>query len=200
MRHISQMISEDSRRPIERLRRAQLWKIADALGLSYPVGAPKTTMISLLEANDVDVTQPIAGIQWQVVQGTGTNGQPHQELYPVVPLHASARKGVNADMVLSQKLAEKAKEEDKFEQKRIEVLEKENARLRALEEENARLKHEIDTRLAALEARKSQDDSQPVANKRDYWGTYKKAQAMGLQVNRKMKLNDIEALIAGAEQ
>lgn len=203
MRDLSQLVSEDSRKPIDRLRRVQLWKIADALGLNYPVGAPKTTMVALLEANDVDVTRPIAGIQWRVTQGTSTNGVPHQEIYPLMPEHASARKNVNAEVALSQRLSEKTKQEKAFEDSRMKALEQENARLKSLEEENAKLKEIIEKRLAALEDQKTADEkelSQPAANRAGYWEKYKKAKSLGLPVTRQMKVKEIEALIASVEQ
>lgn len=203
MRDLSQLVSEDSRKPIDRLRRVQLWKIADALGLNYPSGAPKTVMVALLEANDVDVTRPIAGIQWRVTEGRGADGMVRQEIYPVAPEHASARNNVNADVALAQKLSEKTKEEQAFEESRIKVLEQENARLKALEEENAKLKEMIEKRLAALEEQKTAEEkeaNQPAANKAGYWDIYKKAKNMGLPVTRQMKIPEIEALIASVEQ
>lgn len=202
MRDLSQLVSEDSRKPIDRLRRVQLWKIADAMGLNYPPGAPKTVMVALLEANSVDVTKPIAGIQWRVTQGTSTNGMPHQEIYPVVPEHASSRKNVNSEVVLTQKLAEKTKEEQAFEDSRLKALEQENARLKTLEEENAKLKEIIEKRLAALEQQKTEEEkeaNQPAANKAGYWEIYKKAKGLGLPVTRQMKIKEIEALIASVE-
>lgn len=199
MRHISQMVGEDGRKPIERLRRVQLWKIADSLGLSYPVGAPKTVMVALLEANEVDVTQPIAGIQWQTVNGKASDGRNNQELYPVAPVHASERNGVNADAVVAQRLSAKEQEDAEFERKRMEVLERDNERLKSLEDENTRLKEIIEKRLAALET-EQKEENQPACNKMGYWDVYKKAQSMGLHVHRKMKLKEIESLIASVEQ
>lgn len=203
MHDVSQFVSEDSREPMERLRRVHLWKIADALGLSYPAGAPKTTMISLLKAHDVDVTQPIAGIQWRVTQGRTSDGMPNQEMYPVVPEHASARKGVNAEAVMAQRIAEKTQkeqEQEAFEKKRLEVLERDNERLKALEDENARLKQIIDDRLSALESRSAsplneKEQTGPNAAQREYWKAYRQAKSMGLPVKRGMTRDEIETLI-----
>src|SRR5690606_11841937 len=78
MHDLAGLVSEDSRRPIERLRRAQLYRYADAHGLKYPPGAPKTVLVALLEANGVDVTRPIDGISWRVVQGRDANGMPRR--------------------------------------------------------------------------------------------------------------------------
>lgn len=202
MADLSQLVSEDSRKPLERLRRVQLWRLADALGLQYPHGAPKTTMVKLLEANDVDPTQPISGIQWRVTNGRTSDGVPHQEVYPVQTPHASVRKGVNADAALSNKLAEKSREEQAFEQSRLDSLEKDNE---GLKEENAKLRSLIETRLAELETEKAkeagepevkEEPEKPLSPQKHYWEVYRKAKAMGIHVDRGMKLNEIESLIA----
>lgn len=205
MHDVSQLVSEDSRTPMQRLRRAQLWKVADAIGLSYPNGAPKTVMIALLEANSVDVTQPVAGIQWKMMQGRTSDGMPTQQLYPVIPVHASERKGVNAEAVMAQKMAEKtAREEEAFKKKRLEVLERDNERLKALEAENAklneanaRLNEIINERLAALEGKAALVTAD--SPQKDYWSTYRKAKEMGLEVKRSMKLEQLEKLIRESE-
>lgn len=194
MRDLSQFVSEDSRSPMERMRRAQLWKVADALGLQYPPGAPKTTMVALLTANGVDVTQPIAGIQWRMSYGKNSDGMPTQELYPVVPEHASARNGVNATLIVDQRIAAQQtqvqKQDDKFQESRI----------KALEDENARLQEIIDKRLAALEHKEAEPQrSGPNASQREYWKAYRQAKGMNLPVQRGMTREQIETLIREAQ-
>lgn len=179
MSDVSQFVSEDSRKPIERLRRYQLWKEADARGIQYPNQAPKTTMIKLLEANGVDVTQPASDIvKWKVINGTDSEGRPNQELYPVTPAHASARNGVNADAVVSQRLAKQKAEEEK----RVKEVEKENEDLKSLI-----LK--MQERLEALETKG--DEESP---RKRYWRLYREAKDAGHEVNRKMTLPELESL------
>ena len=73
MTELSQLVGEDSRAPIERLRRFQLHRIADGLKIQYPAGASKDVMIKLFEANDIDITQSSI-LQWQGFSGKGIDG------------------------------------------------------------------------------------------------------------------------------
>lgn len=193
MSELSQFIGEDSRTPIQRLRRFQLHKIADSFNLQYPVGAGKDVMIKLFEANDIDVTQS-AAVQWQAVNGVGANGQPTQEFYPVNNPPASARNGVNADAELTNRLSAKDEEEKAFEDARLDVLERENEQLRRT---NDQLKGVLEERLAALEDNQKPIDKDSPQSK--YWAAYNKAKDMNLPVKRGMKLTQIEALIAKAD-
>ena len=187
MSDISQFVSEDSRKPIERLRRYQLWKEADARGIQYPAQAAKTTMIQILEANGVDVTRPASeSVRWSVINGTDSDGRPSQEIYPVTPTHASARNGVNAEAVMSQRLAAQEKEAE--------------AKQKAVESENDELKAmlaKMQERLAALERK----DEIPLAAKDEppsnYFQLVKYAQERGFPATRKMKKAEILAMLNG---
>jgi DNA primase large subunit len=58
---IVQVRVEDDRKPIERLRRIELWRLADRYHVSYPVGATKNEMLRLFaEAceNGLDLSRP----------------------------------------------------------------------------------------------------------------------------------------------
>lgn len=179
MSDVSQFVSEDSRQPIERLRRRTLWDIAEARGITYPPQAPKTVMVDILKANGVDVTQPIEGVdlRWKVVNGQTADGRPNQEIYPVVPEHASARNGVNAEAVVSQRLAKQKAEEEK----RIKEVEKENEDLKSLI-----LK--MQERLEALEKKPKESP------RKRYWRLYREAKDEGHEVNRKMTIAELESL------
>ncbi|KKL14209.1 hypothetical protein LCGC14_2518010 [marine sediment metagenome] len=194
MSELQQFIGEDSRKPIQRLRRCQLHKIADGFKLQYPPGATKDVMIKLFEANDIDVTQS-PDVQWQAFNGLGEDGQPRQEFYPVEQQPGSMRSGVNAAAVLNERLSEKEEEERGFDKARIDALERELDQSRRT---NEQLKGILEERLAALENKKPVDkDSSPAT---PYWAKYRKAKDMGLDVDRCMKLPEIEALIEKAEQ
>ena len=120
-------VSSDSRSPLERLRRCQLWLVADKAGIQYPNGAKKSVMVSLLEANGID---PRQHIKHAVVYGRDETGMPTQEEYPVSPDHASLRKGVDSNAVLNAKIEAKAQaEEKKFEESRMDALERQNREL-----------------------------------------------------------------------
>ena len=187
MSELSQFVGEDSRAPIQRLRRCQLHKIADSFKLQYPAGATKDAMIKLFEANDIDVTQS-AAVEWEAFHGVDVDGKPRQEFYPKTAQPASARNGVNADAALIDRVSAKDEEEKAFEAARLDVLERENEQLKRT---NEQLKGVLEERLAALENTKPVDtESTP------YWTAWRKAKDMNLKVERGMKLPQIEALIA----
>ena len=193
MSELSQFVGEDSRKPIERLKRQRLWKIADDFGLQYPNGATKEVMIKLFEANDIDVTQS-PEVQWQVFNGVDANGNPRQELYPIEQQPASMRNGVNAAAVLNERMSAKDEEEKDFADARLDALERENESLRRT---NDQLVGAFEKRMAALESdhKKPVDKDSPQSK---YWATYREARDMGLKVGRNMKLPQIEALIEKA--
>lgn len=198
MSDLSQFIGEDSRKPIQRLRRAQLHRIADAMGLRYPPGAPKSAMIQLFEANNVDVTTCPA-VRWRSVDGVDSTGRPRREIYPVETPPASARNGVNAAMVLSDRIAVSDEEKKTFESERIAALERDNAHLR---DENRVLRETMESRLAALENKTTpKEPEEPKADspQSEYWAAYRKARDLGLPIRRGMRLKQIRALLKGAE-
>ncbi len=193
MSELSQFVGEDSRKPIQRLKRAQLHKVANERGLQYPNGASKEVMIKLFEANDIDVTQS-PEVQWQVINGRDIDGNLRQEVYPVEQQPASVRNGVNASAVLNERLSAKAEEEKDFAGARMDALERENTQLRRT---NEQLTDAFEKRMAALESdhKKPVDQDLPQSK---YWAIYRKARDAGLKVDRNMKQPQIEALIEQA--
>lgn len=107
MSDLSALVSEDSRTPIQKLRRCALWQVADEAGIQYPPSAAKTVMIALLEGAGIDVTQSKA-VQWAGVSVQDEKGGSHIETYPVVPEHATARKDIDYDAAIEEKAKEKA--------------------------------------------------------------------------------------------
>lgn len=117
-------VSSDSRSPLERLRRCQLWFLADQEGIRYPEGAKKTLMVELLKACGVD---PRKHIPHKVVYGKDENGIPTQEEYPVLEDHASLRNGVDQNAILQKKIEVKEQvEKEKFDETRLDALERQN--------------------------------------------------------------------------
>jgi hypothetical protein len=101
--------------------------VADKAGIQYPNGAKKSVMVALLDANGID---PRQHLEHAVVYGRDETGMPTQEQYPVSPDPASARNGVDANAVLNAKLEAKAtKEAEKFEETRMDALERQNKEL-----------------------------------------------------------------------
>lgn len=137
-------VSTDDRPLLERLRRCQLWQIADKIGVPYPNGAPKTVMVDLLKSMGVDPTQHIT---FQPVYGRDESGQQTVEYYPEIADHATAGKAIDYDQVIAEKI--KAKQPTKAE------AEAENfarERMEALERRNSELEAKIDRLLGTLEA------------------------------------------------
>lgn len=191
MAELHQFVADDSRQLVHRLTRHQLHKIADEKDLQYPSGAAKSVMIKLFEAHNVDITQSQV-VRWITVGGMDSNGQPIQQSYPVAEQSASARNNVDAHAVLDARMSAKEEKEEKFKEARLDVLERENAELRLKNEQF----ETMEKRLAALEK-----PEKPSGSPADpYWALYRKAREMGLDVDRAMKLGQIEKMIAKAEQ
>ena len=57
-RHISSLVSDDSRNVYQRLRRSMCFKILESYGLPYPSGASQEAMVKIMEANGIDPTRP----------------------------------------------------------------------------------------------------------------------------------------------
>lgn len=102
---LERLVSEDSRTPLERLRRKQLWDLADAHGISYPDRAPATVMVNILKGAEVDPATPLPSgeklVQEVLVQDE--NGKQKVELYPVEKPHATQNKDIDYDSIIEQK-------------------------------------------------------------------------------------------------
>ncbi|MCH8136504.1 MAG: hypothetical protein IIB77_11040 [Proteobacteria bacterium] len=133
MTDLASLVSEDSRLPIERLRRCKLWVLADSLDIPYPVGAAKTDMLKILDANGIDPNLPveIAGVQWHTMQGKDGNGNAREETYPITRPHQTSGKDIDYDGEIATRVRRNTPSEDElFETSRVEALEKEIAALK----------------------------------------------------------------------
>ena len=125
-------VSWDSRPVVHRLRRFQLHKVLIARRIPFDPDAPKSQLLSILEANRVDLNQRLPELDWRVVQGKDENGFPHQELYPVSEMHETARlqaagKVINYDQIIEERA--KAQEEVQL---KTEVVETQNTMIQQL--------------------------------------------------------------------
>jgi hypothetical protein len=160
MANLAALVSSDSRKPLQRLRRAQLHKIADRANISYPKGAPATDMVEILsrhqisglEQNYNDITH------FQPFTQQDENGSTHVEVYPVQPKHQTADKVIDYDSAIEEraKTAAPAPPEDAvLVADRDPEIDAELERLREqnteLAEKNAELSSVIADRLDALE-------------------------------------------------
>ncbi len=209
---LSQLASFVDSTPIEMLRRAQLWQIADRHNIQYPRDATKKQMIDLLEAMQVDVTQPENGIQWMQITGEDENGRSTSYVAPVIPAHQSARDGFDSGAVLDQRIQlEEAQEKNDAQADELKRLREENAEYKAKFED---MSDKLDALLAAQsrpeqtddEVDEKPDEPEPDDNASDaeiecseysFWELFRIARDRGLEPKRGMKRSALEALING---
>ena len=152
MSDLSGLISSDSRKPLQRLRRRQLTLIAERRKLTFPPNCGAEALrpiltgagISGLEDEFNDITR------WRSVTQQDESGSTHVEIYPDPPAHATAGKVLDYDSQIEARAANnKPTEDELFDRSQLAVLKQENAQLRA---DNTELSSVIDDRLAKLEA------------------------------------------------
>ena len=103
-------IREDSRAPISRLRRRDLYIIARKNNIPFQYGAPAEVMRALIESLGIDVTNPKNGIEWQAVDMPSEDGKTiHREIYPVEKAHATYNKEIDHESII-EKNAKKVEE------------------------------------------------------------------------------------------
>ncbi len=128
------MVSSDSRPLLERLRRCQLWQLADKLGITYPAGAAATVMVDILKAQGVDPTQHM---RFEPVRGKDEHGNPTVEYYPTVEQHHTADKSIDYDSVIAERIqGQDEQHEDNFDKARMDARER---RIEQLEQQLAQL-------------------------------------------------------------
>ncbi len=124
MSDLGNLVSEDNRRPIERLNRRALYDVADEFGLSYPVDCPKVALIPIMEGAGIDVTKSTV-INWHTFRSKDNAGRVFEETYPVRTEHHSSGKGIDYDKLLREKATEKEKSDNTIEEltKRLDNIE-----------------------------------------------------------------------------
>ncbi len=132
MSDLASLVSQDSRPLVERLRRCKLWALADSLDIQYPVGSPKTDMLKILDANGVNLNQPVPvnGVQWHTMHGKNSEGAPCDEVYPVAQPHLTSGKDIDYEGEMARKISAKPAEDELFEESRVQALERELASLK----------------------------------------------------------------------
>lgn len=178
MPELSQLVSEDSRQPIERMGRKALENIAIRAGLPNAAGMPKNIwtngkitggLLMLIQASGIDVTRADSGVGWHQVRQEDEKGGSHIETYPDVPAHQTARNGTNSSVELGRRLDAMAEKDDEI------------AELKA---ENDRLKDEMEERLAKLEAGSQIAQAIPLEQYLP-WQIRKLAKARGMETKGK---------------
>ena len=105
-------VSTDSRNDWERLRRVDLWHLADAWEIQYPPGATKTDMISILTANSVNPNDPRGAFEWDIVHSQDESGHPVVSRYPRRKAHATANKDIDYAGIMDKKAQDEMESEN----------------------------------------------------------------------------------------
>lgn len=100
---LENLISDDSRRPIEKLRRVQIQRLLKANGIQFDVNLPKTALLPILEGSGIDITKmPDGDPILQQVPVQDENGNTKLEYFPAQKEHATANKDIDYDSVIEQ--------------------------------------------------------------------------------------------------
>lgn len=102
---LHELMSDDARRPVQRLRRVQLNKICQAYNIPAPVGAAAETMIALIESSNIDVTKPLptGDVVMKQVPVRTESGAVKMELVPEKKPHYSEGKNIDYDTMIETK-------------------------------------------------------------------------------------------------
>jgi len=133
-RHISSLVSSDSRDLYQRMRRIDCYKTLEAWGVNYPSGASKDAMVEIMKGNGINpASKPPSGegVKFIPVQVTDENGNVSTEMYPEVPVHATANKDINYEAILD-KVAKEQLKQDEGKDNEIEQLKAQVAKLMAM--------------------------------------------------------------------
>lgn len=87
MAELHELIGEDSRTPIHRLRRRELFMLCKAHRLPIPDGATKDNMVLMLQGAQVDIMKPISGLKWKKVSMEYAPGKFKDEMIVDRPKH-----------------------------------------------------------------------------------------------------------------
>lgn len=189
MAELSEIVSFGDFRPIDQLRRCELWRIADRLRIAYPHDAAKAVMISLLEGNGIDVTKPESGIQWERITGSDEHGRNTAFLAPRHEQHHSARVGADARAALNARIAAEPDETEGSGE--VGALKAEKDRLLQLV---ARLEARLDAKEKPKPRRKNPNAGARLARYREL----KKLLAeRGIAFAKNAKIDELERLAAG---
>lgn len=132
-------VSWDTRPALSRARRRQLLDVCHARGI--PVvseNIPKTQILQLMEANGINLSEPVKELDWYAVQGKDEQGQSHVEMYPVIPDHQSKGQKIDYDKIIAEKAAAHEKAEEVVSEQN-DVINQLMARLDALEKDRVPL-------------------------------------------------------------
>lgn len=132
-------VSWDNRPALSRARRRQLLDVCHARGIGLASeNIPKTQILQLMEANGINLAEPVKELDWYAVQGKDEQGQMHTEMYPVIPDHQSKSENINYEKLIAEKVAAQEKAEEVVSEQN-DVINQLMSRLDALEKDRVPL-------------------------------------------------------------
>ena len=120
------MLRTDNRSPLQKIRRFDLYRLADANNISYPKDSPATVLRPILEAAGIDPTRPLPDgeeLMTTVMVATEGGGE-RAVLAAKQKLSASQRSGINSTQILNDRVSEQAEEEEASKDSEIAELKK----------------------------------------------------------------------------
>lgn len=165
---MDQLLTEDSRLPIEKLRRFHLQRICKENGIKFDPAGPATDLRKLIEGSNVDIYKSNLFEKFQIQD---ENGRMKEVVTPKIVPHATANANIDYDSILEAR-----------------------AKASQKEEENVKLRSEIDE-LKAIVAKLLPKETKEEKSKSDeeYRTEY---QAMfGKAPHHKMKIETIKAKV-----
>ena len=108
------MLGTDNRTPLQKIRRYELYMLADDNGISYPKDAPATVLRPILEAAGIDPSRPLKdGTELMTLVPVATEGGGERMVLAAKQkLGASQRSGTNSTEVLNNIVTEQAEQEE----------------------------------------------------------------------------------------
>lgn len=109
MTQLSNLLTDDSRSPLEKLRRPQLQKILRNKDIKFDISGPATDLRKLVEGNGIDVMNSNLFAKIQVQD---ENGVLKEVLDPVHKPHATEGKNIDYDAIIEAKAKQNEAEEE----------------------------------------------------------------------------------------
>lgn len=106
---MEQLLTEDSRLPIEKLRRYHLQKICKENDIKFDPTGPATDLRKLIEGSNVDIYKSNL---FEKIQFQDESGRTKETVLPKIIPHATANADIDYDSILEAKAKASQKEEE----------------------------------------------------------------------------------------
>lgn len=199
------LLSDDSRSALQRTRRTQLYRIANAYKLSFPEGCPADDLRKIIEGHGVDVTRPLpdgADNEWERRIVEDENGKQSIQLYPKEKPHFTANKDIDYESIIQQRAAKAEKAQKQAETENEDLRSQLEAMKKQMEEMQRMLGADVpsgpdDSYQTGNDLSLSNNSEAPDISTMPWKDLKAHAKALGLKAPVGMKRPDLEALIRG---